>query len=120
MALIKLKLTEEHLKLIKNFKIKDVDDYTIGVDKINPYGGNFILEDIAYILGVYDKKIPNSENHYNGPVFPEELTRHMLDLHYYIVDNLYNIENLIHQFLGEPIEPGTYKAIDREQFWSKI
>lgn len=120
MALIKLKLTEEHLKLIKNFKIQDLDDYNISIDKINPYGGNFILEDMAYILGLYDKRIPNTDYDYNGPKFPEDVTKHMVELHYYIVDNLYNIENLIHQFIGEKIEPGTYKSIDREQYWSKI
>ena len=44
----------------------------------------------------------------------------MLSVHHYIVDNIYDIEVLIHQMvLKGGIKPGKYKCIDTEEIWER-
>ena len=44
----------------------------------------------------------------------------MLGVHHYILDNIYDIEVLIHQMvLKGGITPGTYKCIDTEEIWER-
>lgn len=118
--IVTLKLNEEHLELIRNFRFDIASSREIKIDTINPYGGGFLLEDIAIILGIYDKHIKGTECDFDGAKFPPDVVKHMLELHYYIQDNMYNILNLVHQFATEGIKPGTYKAVYREQIWKKI
>ena len=130
MATIKLKLTEDILKLVSNIrfkeykKIEDDDERsypTYAIDLNSLYGGNFVLEDISFILGIYDQRIPDTEEDAEGPRFPEELEKYMYDLHEFIVVNLDNIEEILHQMiLRGGIKPGTYKCKDWQHIWEYV
>ena len=114
-------LTEDHLKLINLIRFED--DYKnnkVSIDKINPYILSGKLEDIAFALGLSHLSIPNTEDDENGAAFPDETEEYMLGVHHYILDNIYDIEVLIHQMvLKGGITPGTYKCIDTEEIWER-
>ena len=117
----RLTLTEDHLKLINLIRFED--DYKnnkVSIDKINPYILSGKLEDIAFALGLSHLAIPNTEGDENGASFPDETEEYMLGVHHYILDNIYDIEVLIHQMvLKGGITPGTYKCIDTEEIWQR-
>ncbi len=116
-----LELTEQHLKLIKNFLVVELDDTKMGVDKIGLLGGNFAIEDTAKILGLYDKAIQNTLEDPDGPSFPEDIREELLSIYKYVSENLYEIETLIHQFVvNGGITPGKYKCRKDDYIWSKI
>ena len=117
----RLTLTTDHLKLINLIRFEDNElESKLSVDKINLYILSGKLEDIAFALGLSNLAIPNTEDNENGAAFPDETEEYMLGVHHYIVENLYDIEVLIHQMvLKGGIEPGTYKCIDTEEIWSK-
>lgn len=117
----RITLTEDHLKLINLIRFEDDEiNNKIMVDKINPYILSGKLENIAFALGLSHLAIPNSNESEYGAAFPDETEKYMLDIHHYIVDNLYDIEVLIHQMvLKGGITPGTYKCVDTEEIWIK-
>ena len=69
MATVKIKLTKDILALISNIHFKKLPDVTstkkdqlnYGIDFFSLYGGNFLLEDISYIIGRYDEHIKGTE-----------------------------------------------------------
>ena len=133
--IIKLNLTEDHLKLIpiffiKNEQISELPDLynkeaepmkhdSCRIDKDHMYClGSHLLEDISIALGLRDKGIDNTKESADGLAFDDDTEAYMLDVHKYIVDNLYYIETLIHQFVVKGgLKPGTYKAKDNELIW---
>jgi hypothetical protein len=136
--ILKLNLTEDHLKLIPLFFIKDEkvnelpDLYNkdnekpivrdcCRIDKDHMYClGSHLLEDISIALGLRDKAIEATKESADGLAFPDDVEKYMLDVHNYIVDNLYNIETLIHQFVIKGgITPGVYKTKDCEMIWER-
>lgn len=125
--MIKLTLTDEHLALISNLRMSKLPDNVetleiakLGFDLNSLYGGSFVLEDISYILGCYDKHIEGTEEKAMGPEFPKELTDHMFKLHYDIMDNIENIEELVHYYSNKGgLTPGTYVCNEWEHIWSK-
>lgn len=117
---IRLELTEEHIALIKNFRTKKIDSNNFGIDTYDLYGGTNLFEDMALILGKFDKAIPGTENDFDGRKFPKEITDHFIELDEFLLDNIANIENILHQFIEEGVKPGVYEAIDYEQIWKKI
>lgn len=119
MAKIKLKIGEEHLKLIKNFKVERFDDIKIGFDSINPYGGQYLMEDLALILGYWDKSVEGSELHYDGRKFGLENEMEMIKIHNHVVDNMEYILSIIIQFSGEGgIKEGLYTSFDYDLNWT--
>lgn len=118
----KITLTEDHIKLIPFFFIQEFGDNEIGVTKEQLFNiGSHLLEDMATILGLTDKAIPNTNYDADGRAFDDKTEKYMLDLYNYIVDNLYYIELIIHQFVIKGgITAGTYKALDNELFWEKV
>ena len=80
MALKKITLTEEHIKLLQAIKFEsfvfDGDSRNgrigWGIDQYGPWGGNYPIEDIALILGHFQDAIPGTENDYDGWKFPIE------------------------------------------------
>lgn len=118
----KITLTEDHLKLINLIRFEDDEIHgKVSVDKINPYILSGKLEDIAFALGLSKHAIPNTSDDENGAAFPDDIEDYMLSVHHYILDNMYDIEVLIHQMvLKGGITPGTYKCIDTEEIWSKV
>lgn len=128
---IKLTLTEDMLKLIANIQFKQQEviieendnreniDYAI--DMNNLYGGSFILEDISFILGIYDKHIHGTEEDPLGPQFSKEDEDYMFSLHSTIVENIQSIEEILHQFvLKGAVTAGTYECDKYARVWSKV
>lgn len=129
MALKKLTVTDEHIKLLQAIKFEsftfDGDSRNgrigWGVDQYSPWGGNYPVEDIALILGHWDDTIPGTEDDYDGRKFPEELQAHMSDLYFDITENfeLY-FKLLIYMADKGGLTPGTYKCNPRIGEWTKV
>lgn len=118
MAVLHLNLTEDHLKLIRFINFDDSED---GVLKINRNEfltmRTHILDDVALILGLRDKAIPNTTEDADGSAYPDDVEKYMLDTYHYVSDNLHLIESLIHQFVFEGVKVGKYKCVDYEMIW---
>ena len=128
MGVIKVNLTEDALKLISNIRFKNApeplsewdnrEQINYYIDLNSLYGGNFVFEDVAMILGRYNELIPGTEEDALGPSFPEEFEDYMWKLHTYIADNLENIEQLVHQFsIKGGLKPGEYQCKSNVGIW---
>ena len=82
-----------------------------GVDQWSLFGGTYVLEDVAMILGYFDQAIENSETLAGGRRFPEELEEKMYTLYEYICDNLEDILVLTFTFASK-VDLGTYEYVD--------
>lgn len=122
MAKIKIKITKDHLKLIKQFKVETINDYKTGFDTINPYGGMYLMEDLAMILGYWDKAVEGTERDYDGRKFGIDNEIKMLEIHTYVIDNINFILSILIQFSDKGIKPGVYTSLDYDLNWeySKI
>ncbi len=80
-------------------------------------GGN--KEQIARIIGCYDKVISGTEEDFDGPKFPPEIEEHIYDVYNFVFENLVTIEEIIHQRCNKGgINPNTsYIAYDNEHIW---
>lgn len=118
MAKIKIKITEDHLKLIKRFTVERMNDIHVGFDTINPYGGDYLMEDLAMILGYWDKVTEGTELDYDGRKFGLENEIEMTNIHSYLMDNFVYIMSIIIQFVVEGVKPGLYTSIDYNINWT--
>jgi hypothetical protein len=117
--IIRLNLTEDHLKLVKFLSTTDNGD---GI--FIPKNGmltmrNSILDDTALILGYKDKAIGGTTEDAEGAAYPDEIENYLLETYNYVKDNLYYIETLLHQRVMEGIQPGEYKAKSYDLIWEK-
>ncbi len=129
MALKKLKVTEDHVKLLQAIKFEEFvfDEISRngrigwGVDQYSPWGGNFPIEDIALILGHWEDTIPGTENDYDGRKFPEKLHNYFFDLYEDITENFKLYFSLL-IFMTDKggLTPGTYKCNPRIGDWKKV
>ena len=124
MAIKKLNLTEDHLRLISNIKFEkftfsqtpEIEHFGWGIDQWNLFGGTYVLEDVSIIIGKYDLAI--EVDGANGPRFNIELENYMWELYEYICDNLTFIMSLVLQYSTKGgLKVGTYKCIDYELNW---
>ena len=166
MAIKKITLTEDHLKLISNIRFEkfnfdekqklnrlkeyafDLDlqpnskdgevsknDFILGeisdfdgnerfgwgIDQWSLFGGTYVLEDVAMIIGKFDKVIPESIEEPTGCRFPPELEEYMYGLYNYIYDNMeYIISLVLFYSTRGGLTPGTYKCINNIKNWEKI
>lgn len=125
----KIELNEDLIKLISSFKFEAFDfnvnsknsRFGWGIDQYSLFGGNFLYEDIAIILGYYDKVIPGTKESYDGPRFPEDLEKKMWDYYMYLCDNIEYILSLIMFYIGNGgLTPGVYECNSNEKDWKKI
>lgn len=99
---------------------QDLGDNLYGIDTYNLWGGTYIYEDIAYIVGKMDKVIDGTLEDPDGPKFDEETTAYLNELATFIIDNLTNIEEILHQFCTEGIQTGVcYTCNQAQHIWSK-
>ena len=117
----RIEVTEDMLKLIPIIYVQTKGDNELVIDRKHLFEvGSHLLEDMAMALGIIDRAVKGTEEDPEGRAFNNEDTEYMLGLHKYIVDNLYYIESLIHQYVVKGgLEVGTYKAKDNELIWSK-
>jgi hypothetical protein len=84
-----------------------------GCDQWSLFGGTYLLEDMAMILGYFDKAIENSETLTGGRRFPEELEEEMYVLYDYICNNMEDIFELVLTFIGNGgLVPGVYECVN--------
>lgn len=84
-----------------------------GCDQWSLFGGTYLLEDMAMILGYFDQAIENSENLATGRRFPEEMEDKMYNLYDFICNNMEDIIELILSFVGKGgLVPGKYELVD--------
>lgn len=121
----RITLTEDMLKLISAIKFRNVEipsdfndnKYIIAVEDKSMYGGSDLLEDVSYILGVYDQHIEGTEENHNGIQFPENIENYIYDLHEYILKHIVEIETLVHYYSNKGgLLPGTYNTITFDRY----
>ena len=146
---IKLNFTNEHIALIKALNFTKFDDSHYGIDNYNIWGGTYIWEQMAYILGYQGAIIPSTMEDPTGPKFYDlvytgidkngkriitldeneakelglesmNVLEHLRDLDAYMITNLKHIMDLLLQFCTEGIQAGvTYWAYDYQSIWHK-
>lgn len=118
---MKITLTDEHIKLIRNLLIEDEDDYNIRISCFYKISGGKLLDDLSLILGFRDKAIKNSEEDSDGRAFPDDIEKYMLDLHKYVQENLMYIEEIVHDYgIVNGLTSGTYEKNKETLIWEKI
>ena len=119
--IIRINVTEDLLSVIPIIFLQEEGDDKIVIDKNHAYSvGMHLLEDLAMALNIYDRAIKGTEDDPEGMAFSEEDTKRMLDLHKYVIDNLYYIETLIHQYVTKGgLQVGVYKCKDNMLIWEK-
>lgn len=124
----RITLNEDHLRLIAeiNFEGFSFDSSTQngrfgwGIDQYNMFGGTYVLEDVARILGKYDEHIVGTEEDPQGVDFEDDLKQQMWDLYRYIWENMEDILNLVLYFSNKGgLVPGTYKKQNNTELWVK-
>ena len=133
MARISVILNEDHLKLIKNLRFSKLDVYDnkdcirevldrkyYGIDTYSLYGGTFLYEDMACILGVHDQVYKETLEDFDGPKYPKELMDRFIDLDEYITEHLSDIEEILHQFCDVGLKVGKYSCRDNEHIWRYV
>lgn len=104
--------------ILDNYRINI--DSVYGLDNYNLWGGTYIWEQIAYIIGIQDHVIKGTEEDPTGPKYPIEDMEHMKDLDSFIITHLKDIFDILLQFCTEGIQPGvTYWCYDYQGIWHK-
>lgn len=128
MAFKKITLNEDHLKLISGIKVEafifdgktENERFGWGIDQYSLFGGTYVMEDIALILGQWDKQIKGTEESPLGRQFPKELEDYWWELYRYIYENMEYILDLVFTYVTKGgLTVGTYK-LDNNRQWSKI
>ena len=114
----------DHLVRVKD-KLNLLSDlkecHAWGVNQWNLFGGTYVMEDVALILGHYDEFIPGTEESPMGKQYPKELEDHWWDLYLYIVTNIIDIFHLIFEYIDKGgITAGEYRFDNRDYCWKKI
>ena len=121
MAKLKIELDENKIALIRNFKFKRINDATYGIDTYDLFGGTYLYEDMANILGWSDKVIPDTLENPMGALYEEEYQKKMEEYDAFLIENMLFIEEIIHQFITEGgLKPGIYTTLDYNRQWKYI
>jgi len=121
----RLEITEDLLKVIPIIFLQEKvglnGEKNVYIDTSHIFSIGFgLMEDMAMALGIYDRAIKGTEDDPEGKAFNEEDTEYMLSLHKYVVDNIYYLESLIHQYIVKGgLDVGTYQCKDNELIWTK-
>jgi len=92
-----------------------------GINQWNLFGGTYVMEDVALILGHYEDFIPGTEESPMGKQYPKELEDHWWELYLYIVNNMTDIINIMFQFIDNGgLTPGEYVFNRKEYKWNKL
>ena len=150
MAIKKITLTEDHIKLIKGLKfetfemgdlfsvgkirdelvrIKDQletssdkkECHAWGIDQWSMFGGTYAMEDIAMLIGRYQDFIPGTEESNLGKQYPKELEDYMWGLYSDISDNMEYILSLVQFYIDKGgLTPGTYRCKTSDRIWERL
>ena len=126
MAYKTLKVTQDHITLLQAVKFEsftfDGDSRNgrigWGIDQYAPWGGNYPIEDIALVLGYWDKAIPGTEDDVDGRKFPEYIEDKLFRLYDDITVNMEDYFSLLISQAGNGgLKPGYYKCNPRLKDW---
>lgn len=118
MAKVKITFNEDHIRLIRCLCVEQFTDSRYGFDNYSLFGGTYLYEQMALILGVADQVIPGTEESVYGPQYPDELMDRFNELDSFIVENLPYILDILTQFCTEGIKPGMeYWCNANERIW---
>lgn len=91
-----------------------------GVDQWNLFGGTYVLEDVARIIGRYDEYIKGTKENPEGANFSDELSDYMWGLYSYVWDNMeYIFDLLLYMSDLGGITAGTY-CRDKDGVWTRL
>lgn len=117
MAIKKLEITKDRLALISALNPQLTEGGVKFVEK-SFWGGSYLFEDLAIILGFYDEHIKGTEGDFEGRRYPPEKEKYMLELYDWFKENIYYILSLTVQFVNKGgLKEGTYKCIDYQLDW---
>ena len=116
---IKINVTDDIIKLLAMSSIGEETEDGVMIGNEYILGGH-LLEDMAMILGITDKSIPNTKEDADGMAFPDEIEKELIELNDYIRDNRRSFEFLIHQFMFDGLKAGTYEANDYDMLFNKV
>ena len=119
---MKLGVLRDDLVRVKD-KLDNVSDnkerFAVGIDQWSLFGGTYAMEDIALILGYYDKFIPGTEESPLGRQYPKELEDHFWELYTYIWNNIVYIVKMVFYYSNHAgLRPGTYTYDTKTGQWS--
>lgn len=117
---ITVTLTDEIIKFIKLLKIQRFTENKIGYDNYALYPESHLFDFMAYVLGLQDHRIKGTEENPMGAEYDEETMKKMVEIDSYIVENLTNIEEILHQFCDVGIKPGKYTCLAYQHIWTYI
>lgn len=112
--------TEPYKGKVKIEARTNYGDNHFGVDTYQLYGGTYLYEQMAYILGKTDHVIPETLSDPQGPIYDEETMALFCELDSFIREHLTDIFEILLQFCDEGIKPGIeYWCLDNEHIWKK-
>lgn len=147
MARINLSFTKDDITLIRAFNIESFKMDRFGVDAYSLWGGTYIWEQMAYILGYADCVDPDTVEDPMGAQYREDVYIHVgedgNEVHTfdkeeaekngwehlrlreylkeradYLCSHLRDIEEIVHQFCFEGVKSGvTYTCQDYQRIW---
>lgn len=115
---IKVELNEDLIKLVKSFEFTRLNNSHYGIDSYSLFGGTYLYEQMAYILGYNDKVIPETLELPTGPRYQQEYEDKMIEYDEYLLKNLVFIEEILHQYIDKGgVKPGVYSCLDNVRIW---
>lgn len=114
---ITINLTEEHIKLIKTLRFEKFDENRYGVDNYSFWGGTYLYEQMALILGYQDKVLPETIESPMGARYEEEVQKHLEELDSFFVEHIVDVEDILHQMCDVGLKVGKYSCLDNIRIW---
>ena len=120
MAIKKLNITGDKLALISGLAPKLMDN-GVKLEENSFWGGTYLYEDIALVLGFYDEHIKGTEGDFEGRRYSPEREKYIFELYDWFKDNIYYILSLVLQFSNKGgLKEGTYKCVDYQLNWEYV
>lgn len=116
-------LRDELIRLKDNLKTtaEKKECHAWGIDQWSLFGGTYVFEDIALILGKYDEYIKGTEEDPLGKQYPKELEDYWWGLYDYIWRNMKYIIKLVFYYCDKGgITPGEYHYDSNTTEWTKV
>lgn len=114
-------LTPDHITLIKNLRFQQIDKDRYGVDVFSLWGGDYVYEDMAYLLGYENRVIRESQNDPFGPAYESDVQNYLEKLVNDFVEHLTEYEDILHQFCDKGgLKVGKYTKKANEVYWTYL
>lgn len=113
-------ITEDHITLIKNLRFEQFDESRYGVDGYSLWGGSYVYEDIAFLLGYANRVLRESQNDALGPVYEAEVQKYLDILADDFSEHLTDYEEILHQNCATGLKVGKYTKKGNEVFWTYV